>query len=83
MKDGELAVLFRNNHFSVMLKRRNVSNRYHYVKLFITISSLHVVHKRSMIDAVNILYSVGAIFVGYRSGVFEGAKCGLGDIVLC
>ena len=25
LKDGELAVLFRNNHFSVMLKRRNVS----------------------------------------------------------
>lgn len=25
LKDGELAVLFRNNHFSVMLKRRDVS----------------------------------------------------------
>ena len=30
LKDGELAVLFRNNHFSAILKRRTVSIRTHY-----------------------------------------------------
>ena len=35
LKDGELAVLFRNNHFSAILKRRTVSSSTHYINYYI------------------------------------------------
>ena len=80
LKDGELAVLFRNNHFSVMLKRRNVSiKEYHRVMIF----RAHQKKECKRLHNFNCKFiSVGAIFAGYRPRVFEGTECGMGDIIL-